>query len=70
MPGSRPVGTARWTTWRGTAHGATVTGKLQGNELELAFADGGSLTGTVHADRIHATLARAGTTTEYVATRD
>jgi SAM-dependent methyltransferase len=56
----------------GTANGATATGKLRGDALELIFGQGASttrLTGTVGADRIVATVVRGGVATEYVGTR-
>jgi hypothetical protein len=57
----------------GTARGTAATGTLAGNDLELTFSERDSqvrVRGTVEAERITATLARDGTTTEYVGTRD
>ena len=54
------------------ADGTAVTGKLAGDAIELRFGQGAHqthITGTVAGDRIAATMARGGTTLEYVATR-
>jgi SAM-dependent methyltransferase len=56
----------------GTADGATVTGKLSGDALELTFGHGAAatrLTGTAGADRIVATVVRGGVAADYVGTR-
>jgi SAM-dependent methyltransferase len=56
----------------GTARGAAVSGKLVGDRIELAFAEGGEpvrVAGTVAGDRIAATVSRGGATAEYVAVR-
>jgi SAM-dependent methyltransferase len=57
----------------GTARGAAATGKLAGNQLELTYNEAGTevhVTGAVRSERIIATLARDGSTAEYVGTRD
>ena len=49
-----------------------MTGKLSGDEIDFAFRQGGEqtrFTGTVGGDRIVGTVARGGTTAEYVGTR-
>jgi SAM-dependent methyltransferase len=56
----------------GTADGATVTGKLSGDAVELTFGHGAEaarLTGTAGADRIVATVVRGGVAAAYVGTR-
>jgi hypothetical protein len=56
----------------GSAFGAIVTGKLEGDRIELELAEGGApiqLAGTVAADRITATLHRNGSSADYVGTR-
>jgi SAM-dependent methyltransferase len=56
----------------GTAGGATVTGKLSGDALELTFGKGAAttlLTGTAGVDRIVATVVRGGVAAQYVGTR-
>ena len=57
----------------GRAGGAAVTGKLQGERIEFAFAADGHevrVTGTVQSQRISATAVRAGVSTQYVGTRN
>jgi len=58
---------------RGTVRGAAATGKLVGDRLEITLSEARGpvlITGTVHPERIIAALARDGSTTEYVGTRD
>jgi SAM-dependent methyltransferase len=57
---------------RGFARGAPLTGNLRGTRLDLTLTHDGEpvrVTGTVHADRIHATVTRGATAREYVGTR-
>jgi SAM-dependent methyltransferase len=56
----------------GSADGAPLKGDLAGEEIAFAFVQGEEETrvaGTVHGDRIRATVRRGGTSLEYVATR-
>jgi hypothetical protein len=56
----------------GSAGGAAVSGTVRGDEVALAFAQGGEetrVTGTVDGDRIHATVRLGGTSLKYIATR-
>ncbi len=57
----------------GTAgNGASVSGRLRGDRLELAFAENGAqalVAGAVERERIVATVTRGGKTEEYVGTR-
>lgn len=55
-----------------TARGASVTGRLRGHRIELAFAESGGqalVAGTVEPERIVATVTRGATAAEYVGTR-
>lgn len=57
----------------GFAGGEPVTGKLRGNEIELAFTQGTEhvrVAGRVSADRITATVTRGNASTEHVGRRD
>ena len=55
-----------------TGGGASVTGRVRGDRVELAFAENGAqalVAGTVEPQRIVATVTRNGTAAEYVGTR-
>lgn len=55
-----------------TDGGASVTGRLRGNLVELAFAESGAqalVAGTVEPERIVATVTRGGTAADYIGTR-
>lgn len=63
----------RYQMLHGTAaNGASVSGRLRGDRLELAFAENGAralVAGTVEPERIVATVTRGATTAEYIGTR-
>ena len=61
-----------WQMLGGSARGAAVTGKLAGNAVDFAFTHGGHVTrvtGIVEGDRLAASVARGGASSEYVAVR-
>lgn len=57
---------------RGSAGGGAAAGRLRGDRIELAFAEGAEralVAGKVETDRIVATVTRGGAAREYVGTR-
>jgi SAM-dependent methyltransferase len=57
---------------RGFSRGAALTGKVSGAHIDLELVHDGEpvrVVGTVHADRIAATVTRGATSTQYVGTR-